>query len=62
MIRLEGEVTGIACPPNKADQLRVVTAWMPETQEHVEFTVLLSDFQKSELREGNKIQISINKV
>ncbi len=62
MITLEGEITDVACPPNKADVYRTVTVWLPETQEHMEFTFNLQDFQKSTMKEGDKIRIQIDKA
>lgn len=62
MITIEGEITDVACPPNKADQFRTVTIWLPETQEHMDFTIYLHDFQKSAMKEGDKIRIQIDKV
>lgn len=62
MITLEGEITDVACPPNKADVYRTVTVWLPETQEHMEFTFNLQDFQKSAMKEGDKIRIQIDKT
>ncbi|MBI4385017.1 MAG: hypothetical protein HY579_13420 [Nitrospinae bacterium] len=59
---LEGEITDVACPPNKADVYRTVTVWLPETQEHMEFTFNLQDFQKSAMKEGDKIRIQIDKT
>ena len=36
MILLEGEITELTTPPNKADQFRELTIWIPETGEHIE--------------------------
>ena len=61
MILLEGEITEISTPPNKADQFRELTIWIPETGEHLEMSCNIHDFQKAELEEGNKISIKIEK-
>ncbi len=31
MLQVDGEITEISCPPNKADQFRDVTIWLPES-------------------------------
>jgi hypothetical protein len=31
MISLDGEITEVTTPPNKADQFRELTIWVPET-------------------------------
>lgn len=61
MITLQGEITEITCPPNKADQFRSVSIWLPETEEHMEFTFFLTEFQRSGLVEGDKITIKVDK-
>ena len=61
MILLEGEITEVNTPPNKADQFRELTIWVPETGEHVEMTCSVHDFKKADLEEGNKITIKIEK-
>ena len=61
MILLDGEITEINTPPNKADQFRELTIWIPETCEHVEITCFNHELQKSDLEEGNKISIKIEK-
>jgi hypothetical protein len=61
MILLDGEITEINTPPNKADQFRELTIWVPETGEHVEITCFIHELQKSDLKEGNKISIKIEK-
>ena len=58
---LEGEITELACPPNKADLWRSITIWLPEANEHVEFTFSLDDCKKSGLQEGDKLTIKIDK-
>lgn len=61
MIQLDGEITEINTPPNKADQFRELTIWVPETGEHVELTCYIHEVQKAGLEEGNKISIKIEK-
>ena len=58
---LDGEITEVTSPPNKADRLRCVTIWAPETEEHIEMTFLMEDFQKAGLDEGDKITIKVDK-
>ena len=52
---LDGEITEIASPPNKADRFKNVTVWIPITEEHAEITFPVEDFQKMDLNEGDKI-------
>ena len=54
---LDGEITEIASPPNKADRFKNVTVWIPITEEHAEITVN----QKMDLNEGDKITIKVEK-
>ena len=61
MILLEGEITEINTPPNKADQFRELTIWVPETGEHVEITCYVHEIQKAGFEEGSKISIKIEK-
>ncbi|GJL79744.1 MAG: hypothetical protein NPINA01_27330 [Nitrospinaceae bacterium] len=61
MIQLEAEITEIASPPNKADQFRELTLWLPESEEHVEMTVALTEFQSAGFSEGDKISIKLEK-
>ena len=61
MITLEGEITEMACPPNKADTCRSVTIWLPESKEHVELTISLDDIKKSGLIEGDLLTIKLDK-
>lgn len=61
MIQLDGEITEINTPPNKADQFRELTIWVPETGEHVEVTCYIHEVQKAGLEEGNKVSIKIEK-
>ncbi len=58
---LDGEITEVTSPPNNADRLRCVTIWVPETEEHIEMTFLMEDFQKAGLDEGDKITIKVDK-
>ena len=61
MIQLDGEITEVATPPNKAEQFRELTIWIPETGEHVELTCFINDFKKMSLEEGSQISIKIEK-
>jgi hypothetical protein len=61
MIQVDGEITEINTPPNKADQFRDVTIWLPETEEHVEFRFFLETFQSAGFTEGDKISIKLEK-
>lgn len=61
MITLQGEITEITCPPNQADQFRSVSVWIPDTEEHMEFTFVLSECQRSGFAEGDKITIKVEK-
>jgi hypothetical protein len=61
MIVLEGEITELNTPPNKADQFRELTIWVPETGEHVEITCYVHEIQKAGFEEGSKISIKIEK-
>jgi hypothetical protein len=61
MIKLDAEVTEIACPPNQAAQARAISVWVPDTEEHIEFTLKLEDFQSLGISEGDNITIKIEK-
>ena len=61
MISLDGEITEVTTPPNKADQFRELTIWVPETGEHIELTCFIHEIQKAGLEEGSKISIKIEK-
>lgn len=61
MIVLDGEITGLAIPPNKADQFRELTVWVPETGEHIEMTCCVHEVQKEGFEEGSQISIKIEK-
>ncbi len=61
MIKLDAEVTEIECPPNKAGQARAISVWIPDTEEHIEFTLKLEDFQNLGIAEGDNITIKIEK-
>lgn len=61
MIQVDGEITEISCPPNKADQFREIKIWLPESEEHVEMTVPLTEFQSAGFNEGDKISIKLEK-
>lgn len=58
---LDGEITEVTCPPNKADRYKCVTIWVPQTEEHVELTFPIEIFQKGSLDEGDQITIKIDK-
>ena len=58
---LDGEITEIASPPNKAERFKNVTVWIPITEEHAEITFPVEDFQKMDLNEGDKITIKVEK-
>ena len=58
---LDGEITEVTSPPNKTDRHRCVTVWVPVTEEHVEMTFLVEDFQRASLGEGDKITIKVEK-
>ncbi len=62
MIVMEGEITEVSCPPNKADQYRNLTIWLPETEDHIEFTVFLTQFKEAGMKEGDKIKLQIDKA
>lgn len=61
MIQIEGEITEVSTPPNKADQFREVTIWLPESEEHIEMTFPLTEFQSAGFAEGDKISIKVEK-
>ncbi len=61
MIKLEGEITEINSPPNKADQFREVIIWLSQAEEHVEFTVTLEEFKTADFKTGDKVSLSIEK-
>ena len=48
-MRLDGEITEVTSPPNKADRFKCVTIWVPQIEEHVEMTFLVEDFQKNKI-------------
>ena len=58
---MEGEITEIACPPNKADVLRIVSIWFHQTEEEMDFTLDLEEFKKSQMKVGDKVTIQIDK-
>jgi hypothetical protein len=61
MILLDGEITEVTTPPNKAELFRELTIWVPETGEHIEMTCFIHEIQKAGLEEGSKISIKIEK-
>ena len=61
IMTLDGEITEVSSPPNKADRLRCITVWVPITEEHVEMTFLVEDFQKAGIGEGDQIKIKVEK-
>jgi hypothetical protein len=58
---LEGEITEVTSPPNKADRQKSITIWIPTTEEHIEMTFQIEDFKNSGLVEGDQISIKIEK-
>ncbi len=58
---LDGEITEVTSPPNKADRFRCVTVWVPATEEHTEITLPVEDFKKTGLSEGDQITIKVEK-
>ena len=61
MIVLDGEITELTTPPNKADQFRELTIWVPETGEHIEMPCYVHEVQKAGFEEGSQISIKIEK-
>ena len=61
MIRLEGEITQTSVPPNKADAERDVTIWVQQTENEIEVTFSLEEFQKYQFEVGDKLSIQIDK-
>ncbi len=61
MLVMDGEITEVTAPPNKADQFRSVTIWVPDTEDHLEFTFFLTEYQKAGLEVGDKITIKLEK-
>ncbi|KMP10371.1 hypothetical protein UR09_06465 [Candidatus Nitromaritima sp. SCGC AAA799-A02] len=58
---LDGEITEVTSPPNKADRFRAVTIWIPETEEHVEMTFDMEELKKTGFTEGDQITIKVDK-
>ena len=58
---LEGEITEVTSPPNKADRQKSITIWIPTTEEHIEMTFPMESFQKEDLGEGDQITIKVDK-
>jgi len=58
---LDGEITEIESPPNKADRFKNVTIWIQSTEEHTEITFPVEDFRKMDLSVGDKITIKVEK-
>ena len=61
MIQLEGEITQTSVPPNKAEVERDVTIWLQQTENEIEVTFSLDQFQKYQLEVGDKLSIQIDK-
>lgn len=61
MIQLEGEITQTSVPPNKADVERDVTIWIQQTENEIEVTFSLEEFQKYQFEVGDKLSIKIDK-
>ena len=60
-MKLDGEITEVTSPPNKADRFKCVTIWVPQIEEHVEMTFPMEDFKKESLVEGDQITIRVDK-
>lgn len=58
---LDGEITEVTNPPNKADRFKCITIWIPQTEEHIEMNFPIESFQKEDLNEGSEITIKIAK-
>lgn len=61
MIQLEGEITETSVPPNKAEVERDVTIWVQQTENEIEVTFSLDQFQKYKFEVGDKLSIQIDK-
>ena len=61
MIQLEGEITETSVPPNKAEVERDVTIWVQQTENEIEMTFSLEQFQKYNFEVGDKLSIQIDK-
>ena len=62
MIKLEGEITQTTVPPNKAEVERDVTIWVQQTENEIEMTFTLEEFQKYQFQVGDKLSIQIDKM
>lgn len=62
MIKLEGEITQTTVPPNKAEVERDVTIWVQQTENEIEMTFTLEEFQKYKFQVGDKLSIQIDKM
>ena len=62
MIKLEGEITQTTVPPNKAEIERDVTIWVQQTENEIEMTFTLEEFQKYKFQVGDKLSIQIDKM
>lgn len=62
MIQLEGEITQTSVPPNKADTEREVTIWVQQTENEIDLTFSLEQFQKYQFEVGDKLSIKIDKM
>ena len=58
---LDGEITEVTNPPNRADRFKCVTVWVPQIEEHVEMTFPMEDLKKAGICEGDQITIKIDK-
>jgi hypothetical protein len=61
MIQLEGEITQTSVPPNKADVERDITIWIQQTENEIDLTFSLEEFQKYQFEVGDKLSIQIDK-
>ncbi len=58
---MEGEITQTSVPPNKADVERDITIWIQQTENEIEVTFSLEEFQKYQFEVGDKLSIKIDK-
>ena len=61
MMNLEGEITDITVPPNKAEIERLLSIWVVETENEIELTLDLEVVQKYQFQVGDKLSIQIDK-
>ncbi len=61
MLFLEAEVTRTSVPPNKAETEREIAIWIFDSENEIELTMNLEDFQKNNVQVGDKLSIKIEK-